>query len=118
MKQVAMEEEALHKRLVRVYEEMKKSGRFELSRDLDFRIKKVVDGRKGRVAKLKGNRIIVSAEATSLPKSALKYVIAHEVAHKFRRRHSERFWQVVENIYPNYEHGRNLLEERFIPSVS
>ena len=106
-------EEILLKRLVNAYEEMKKARRFELSRDLDFRVKKSIDGKKERVAKLKGNRILVSVDAVSLPRSALKYVIAHEVAHKFTKRHSGRFWQVVENIYPNFERGRSLLEAKF-----
>lgn len=105
--------EVLLKRLVSVYEEMKKSGRFELSRDLDFRVIKRIDGKKERVAKLKGNRVLVSVDAVTLPKSALKYVLAHEVAHKFTKRHSDRFWQVVENLYPNYEKGRNALEENY-----
>ncbi len=106
-------EQALYKRLVSVYEEMKRSGKFELSRDLDFRVTKKIDGKKERVAKLKGNRVLVSVGALSLPKSALKYVVAHEVAHKFTKRHTDRFWRVIENLYPNYERGRNALEEKY-----
>lgn len=106
-------EEVLLKRLVGVYEEMKKAGRFELSKNLDFRVTKGIDGKKERVAKLKGNRVLVSVDAVKLPKSALKYVVAHEVAHKFTKKHSDRFWQVVENLYPNYENGRSALEENF-----
>ncbi len=106
-------ETILQKRLISIYEEMKRRGRFELSKDLDFRVTKRIDGKKQRVAKLRGSRVLVNVDAVSLPRSAIKYVIAHEVAHKFTKRHSERFWQVVENLYPNYQYGRSLLEERF-----
>ncbi len=112
-KDFSKQEQALHKRLVRVYEQMKRSGKFELSRDLDFLVTKKIDGKKERVAKLKGNRVLVSMDALSLPKSALKYVVAHEVAHKFTKRHTDRFWRVIENLYPNYERGRNALEESY-----
>jgi predicted metal-dependent hydrolase len=112
-KRLSKQTEVLHKRLVSIYEEMKRSGKFELSRDLDFRVTKRIDGKKERVAKLKGNRVLVSLDAVSLPRSALKYVIAHEVAHKFTRRHSGRFWQAVENLYPNYGKGRDALEKNY-----
>ena len=112
----AEQEEVLLKRLVSAYQEMKKAGRFELSKDLDFQVKKKIDGKKERVAKLKGNRVLVSVDAVSLPKSALKYVIAHEVAHKFTKRHTDRFWSIIENLYPNYKVGRSALEANFSPS--
>ncbi|MGD0396501.1 MAG: YgjP-like metallopeptidase domain-containing protein [Nitrososphaerales archaeon] len=106
--------EILHRRLVGVYEKMKEEGRFELSRDLDFRISRKIDGKKERVAKLKGNRMFVSVDAVSLPRSALKYIVAHEIAHKFTKRHTDRFWCVIENIYPNYNYGKSLLEASFL----
>jgi predicted metal-dependent hydrolase len=112
-RELSKQTETLHRRLVSVYEEMKRNERFELSRDLDFRVTKRIDGKRERVAKLKGNRVFVTVDAVSLPRSALKYVVAHEVAHKFTKRHSERFWQVVENLYPSYEKGRNALEQSF-----
>jgi predicted metal-dependent hydrolase len=117
-KEFSKQTETLHRRLVSVYEEMKRSEKFELSRDLDFQVTKQIDGKKQRVAKLKGNRVLVTVNTVSLPRSALKYVIAHEVAHKFTKKHSERFWQVVENLYPQYKHGRGLLEEKFTPNIS
>jgi predicted metal-dependent hydrolase len=112
-KEFSEQEEALQKRLAGLYEEMKRSGKFELSRDLDFQVTKRIDGKKERVAKLEGNRILVNIDAMSLQRSALKYVVTHEVAHKFTKRHSEKFWRMVENIYPNYERGREALEAEF-----
>jgi len=113
------EEEAyiLRKRLIAIYDQMLAEGRFELSRDLDFQVvTKEIDGKKTRVAKLKGNKILVSVNGSTLPTSALKYIIAHEIAHKFTKKHSDRFWRVIENLYPSYKRGQALLNERYSPS--
>ena len=45
----------------------------------------------------------------TLPELALKYIVAHEVAHIFNKRRIKRFWKTVKMIYPNYELGQNLL---------
>jgi predicted metal-dependent hydrolase len=47
----------------------------------------------------------VSLRAVSLPKSALKYIVVHELSHIHTKRHSTKFWKVVETIYPDYEIG-------------
>jgi len=61
-----------------------------------------------RIAKLKGNKILVQLNAAQLPKSALRYIIAHEIAHTLQKDIRED-WKVVEKIYPNFEIGQNLL---------
>jgi len=70
-----------------------------------------IDGRKERIAKLKGNRILVKLNAVTPPESALKYVIAHEIAHIFTKRHSKRFWRIIETIYPSFKEGEKLFAE-------
>ena len=45
----------------------------------------------------------------ALPKEALRYIIAHEIAHTFTKKHTKRFWKIVETIYPNYEKGKEIL---------
>ena len=83
---------------------------------MDFEIVKKIDGKKRRIAKLKGNKILVKSNAVALPKSALRYIIAHEIAHLFTKKHGKRFWKIVRTIYPSFEKGRELFVkyERFL----
>jgi predicted metal-dependent hydrolase len=43
------------------------------------------------------------------PPHILRYVAAHEVAHRLEMNHSADFWAVVERIYPDYEAARKWL---------
>jgi len=88
-----------------------KSGKVEILGDLDFEVVGSIDNKRWRVAKLKGNKILVRLNAVALPEQALKYIIAHEIAHIFSKKHTKRFWRIVETIYPEYEVGLKLLRE-------
>jgi hypothetical protein len=101
----------LYSRLFKIYEELRREKRIEVFGNLDFEVVQTIDGKKQRIAKLKGNRIIVKLDAVSLPRSALRYVIVHEIAHIVAKRHTKRFWKIVEAIYPNFEKGQKLLAE-------
>lgn len=103
--------EKLYSRLIDLYEEMMKCGKVEVLGDLDFEVVGSIDNKRRRIAKLKGNKILVRLNAVALPEPALKYIIAHEVAHIFNKRHTKRFWRMVESIYPEYEVGLKLLRE-------
>ena len=103
--------EKLYSRLIELYEEMMKCGKVEVLGDLDFEVVGSIDNKRQRIAKLKGNKILVRLNAVALPEPALKYIIAHEVAHIFNKRHTKRFWRMVESIYPEYEVGLKLLRE-------
>jgi len=61
------------------------------------------------LALLKGNKIYVDLKAMKLPDYVLKYIIAHELAHLILKRHTKRFWDIVKQIYPEYEIGRQKL---------
>jgi len=98
----------LYSQLCEIYEEMRRE-RIEVLGQLDFEVVQGIDGKKHRIAKLKGNRILVHVKAARLPKSALRYVVAHEIAHTLTKRHTRRFWRVVQSIYPKFETGQNLL---------
>ena len=43
------------------------------------------------------------------PASVLDYVAAHEVAHMVEMNHSDRFWAVVERLYPGWQQQRKWL---------
>jgi predicted metal-dependent hydrolase len=43
------------------------------------------------------------------PPSVLDYVAAHEVAHMLEMNHSDRFWAVVERLYPGWQVQRKWL---------
>ena len=102
----------LYSQLFKIYDRVKKEDRFELFGNLDFEVVNGIDGKKQRVAKLKGNKILVSLKAVAMPKSALKYMVVHELAHIHTKRHSTKFWKVVEIIYPGYNRGKQSLIRR------
>jgi len=52
--------------------------------------------KKGRIAKLKGNRIILQLYGIALPENILEYIVAHEVAHIENKRHTTKFSKTVE----------------------
>jgi hypothetical protein len=99
----------LYSQLYRIYDRVKKEDRFELFGNLDFEVVDSIDGKRQRVAKLKGNKILVNSKTVALPRSALKYVVVHEVAHIFNKTHSKKFWKVMETIYPGYKKGEKAL---------
>ena len=101
-------EDLLYSELCKIYEQTKNEGKIELFGDLDFEILEKIDGKRERIAKLKGNKILVKLSAVASPESVLKYVVAHEIAHIFTKRHSKKFWRVVETIYPDFEDGQKL----------
>jgi predicted metal-dependent hydrolase len=106
-----IEEQAdlLYSRLLNIYEQIKREGKIEIFGNLDFEIVEKIDNKKERIAKLKGNKILVKLNAVVLPKSALKYIVVHEIAHIITKRHTARFWKIVETIYPNFKMGQKLL---------
>ena len=101
--------EALYSTLSDIYEQIRRERRIEVFGNLDFEVARSIDGKKHRIAKLKGNKILVHVNARRLPKSALKYIIAHEIAHTLTKKHTKKFWKIVETIYPTFETGQSLL---------
>lgn len=47
-----------------------------------------------------------------LPTRLGDYVVAHEVAHLLEMNHSERFWAVVNSVYPDWKAARSELRQR------
>jgi hypothetical protein len=98
----------LHSELAQLYGQILDAGKIDVFGTLDFEVTETIDKRMRRIAKMKDNRIIVKLNAISLPRSALKYVVSHEMAHLVTKKHGNRFWKTVESIYPGYEDGQRL----------
>ena len=90
-----------------IYEIIKKEEKIGLLGTLDFEITDQIDNKKTRIAKLKGNKIILKQDLISLPENLIKYVLAHEMAHISNKRHTKRFWKTVELIIPKYKDAKN-----------
>jgi predicted metal-dependent hydrolase len=104
-------ENTLYSELFKIYEQMKKKQGIEVLGDLDFEIIKKIDHKEQRIAKLKGNRILVKKNAVMLPRLVLEYVVAHEIAHITTKRHTKLFWKTVELMCPNFEEAQELLSK-------
>lgn len=100
----------LYSELHRIYDQIIAESKIDVFGNLDFEVADRIDNRKHRIAKIKQNKILVKLSAVSLPKSALKYIIAHEIAHLTTKKHGKKFWKVVESIYPSFEEGQKLFE--------
>jgi beta-lactamase regulating signal transducer with metallopeptidase domain len=94
-------------RLEGILKEFLEQGRIEVYGDLKIVVTSF--DRPSRIAFQKGNIIYVSIKARGYPDSALRYIIAHELAHIAVKRHTWRFWKIVGIIYPEYEKGREEL---------
>jgi hypothetical protein len=102
-------DELLYNQLVKIYDMMEK--KVEVFGNLDFEIVDKIDKNKRRVAKIKRNKVLFKLNAIALPKTALRYVMAHEIAHVLTKRHTRRFWKTVELICPDFREGQRLLEK-------
>jgi predicted metal-dependent hydrolase len=99
----------LYDKLLEIYDNVKAEGKVELFGDFDFEITENIDNKKTRIAKLKGNKVIIKLNAVALPDSALKYIVAHEIGHTTSKRHTSKFWKTVGVIYPDYGKAQQLL---------
>ena len=55
------------------------------------------------------NNISINFALLFLPQELLDYVVVHELAHTKVRNHSQRFWQTVEKILPDYKNRKKEL---------
>jgi len=99
----------LYEELYNIYEKIKRDSKIQIIGSLDFDIVEKIDGRKDRIAKLKGNVILIRLDVIGAPKRAIKYIVCHELAHTLVKRHTKKFWKILETIYPNYKIGEKLM---------
>lgn len=89
-------------------EEILAKGSVSITAPLDFVIVGTIDGKRKRIAKLKGNTIYIRRDAIELPEEALRYIVAHELAHLFVKQHTPKFWEIVSLLYPSFPKGKDL----------
>jgi len=99
----------LFSKLEEIHEGIIKEGKIDLLGNLDFEIAKRIDNKKNRIAKLKGNRIILQLDAIALPENILRYIVAHEIAHVENKKHTRKFWKTVELLCPNFREAQQQL---------
>jgi len=98
----------LYSELAEIYRQILADNNIEVFGNLDFEVADSIDKKRQRIAKIKGNKMLVKLNAVSLPKSALRYIVAHEMAHLITKKHGKRFWKVMASIYPAYEEGQRF----------
>lgn len=101
--------QTLSNKIAEMLDEIKAEGKIELFGDLDFEITENIDNKRHRIAKLKGRKILVKLNAITLPENALKYIVAHEIAHIGSKQHTRKFWKTIKIMYPEYEEAKKLL---------
>lgn len=97
--------------LYNIFNEIRDENKIDVLGNLRFEIVEKIDNRKRRIAKLEGSKIMVKINAISLPTEALRYIIAHEMAHLMTKKHNDKFWKIVETIYPEYEQGEKAFKD-------
>ena len=101
--------DVLFSKLEEIHQEIRNEGKINLLGNLDFEIVKRIDNKKERIAKLKGNKIILRLDAVALPENILRYIVAHEIAHIETKRHTKRFWKTVELICADFKEAQQQL---------
>ena len=56
------------------------------------------------------NNINLNILLMKLPLEAIEYVVVHELAHIKHKNHSRRFWNLVEEIMPNYKSIEKIIK--------
>ena len=55
---------------------------------------------------------------TLVPPEVLDYVVVHELCHRKELNHSDRFWNEVRQIIPNYKVQKKWLKDNGVPLIS
>lgn len=55
--------------------------------------------------------IVLNLQLIHIPQKYIQYVCAHECAHLIQKNHSDKFWAVVETLYPNYKRIRKEMRD-------
>jgi Predicted metal-dependent hydrolase len=63
------------------------------------------------VCNTRDKRVTLNLELMKQPTQCLDYVIVHELSHLIHANHSNKFWSLVEENYPNYREVRKIMKD-------
>jgi predicted metal-dependent hydrolase len=88
----------------------------EFSYQLDKKVKtiKISDLKSRWGSCSSGGVLCFNLKLIFAPQAVIRYVVAHEVAHLVEMNHSERFWRIVNQLYPGYMMHREWLKSNGI----
>lgn len=61
-------------------------------------------------------RIWFNLELAKKPYECIDYIIVHELLHLLERRHSTRFYQLLDKFYPNWHEAQSSLNKSILPA--
>ena len=103
--------ERLYAELEDAFQRIRSREAIELIGDLDFEIVDRLRERRSVIARYKGRKIMVKSTAIMLPKEAIEYLVAHELAHIVTTKHSRSFLTTLKVLYPEYRIGQKKFHE-------
>jgi len=101
-----MDKENVLERIQRIIQELIDGKNFEIVGNITVDVLEIDD-----LALIKGNKIYFSKKIVNLSDEALRYVVAHELAHLAVKKHTDKFWEILRNLYPDYERGKQEVEK-------
>lgn len=66
------------------------------------------------IAKLSNNKLYINPEIVKFDKETIEYIIFHEFCHIKYKTHSKKFYEIMQNFFPNYKQiEQNLIDYKF-----
>ena len=66
------------------------------------------------IAKLSNNKLYINPEIVKFDKETIEYIIFHEFCHIKYKTHSKKFYEIMQNFFPNYKQiEENLVDYKF-----
>lgn len=65
-------------------------------------------------ALIDNNTILLNSELIKAPKYCIDYVVLHELIHFKYNNHSEKFYQMLYSLMPDWEKRKNILDEEIV----
>lgn len=68
-------------------------------------------------ALIDNNTILLNSELIKAPKYCIDYVVLHELIHFKYNNHSEKFYQMLYSLMPDWEKRKNILDEEIVKDL-
>lgn len=63
------------------------------------------------IAKCVNNKILINPEIVKFDKETMEYIIFHEFCHLEYKTHSKKFYELIQNVFPNYKKIEEALSD-------